>query len=343
MHIVIIGNGPAGEKAAGIIQKEKPEYRITIITEESCPFYLRPGLVNYIAGELKEHAFCTKDISKYQDRNIELLLNSRVTKLNPAKQELEFIHTQSNEAQFPLHYDQLLIATGANYFIAPQLLPFRQYLYTVHSIDDANQLIESSKTAKTAVVMGSSLLGAELVRALYQLGISVTYLTRKETFWPRTLFHTRAEQVASVLREHGIDLVYGEDIRNVTVYADKLVGVITSKKRELDCDLVGIATDLVPSVDFLKDSGLKIFRGVVVDPQMRTNLPNIYAAGDIAQVYYPKHKMHQVHYSWINASEQGEIAGYNMAGIPRTFREEYATDEIEMYGLNILSRWIRKK
>lgn len=343
MHTVIIGDGPAGEKAADIIHQEKPEYRITMITEESCPFYLRPGLVNYIAGDLQEHAFCTKDISKYQDRNIELLLNSRVTKLNPVKQELEYINTQSNEVQSPVQYDQLLIAAGANYFIAPPLLPFRQYIHTVYSFADANRLIEASKTAKKAVVMGSSLLGAELVRALYHLGITVTYLTRKETFWPRTLFHTQAEQVASVLRDHGIDLVYGEDIRDITVYADKLIGIVTSKKREIYCDLVGIATDLVPSVEFLKNSGLKIFRGIVVDPQMRTNIPNIYAAGDIAQVYYPKHKMHQVHYSWINASDQGEIAGYNLAGIPRTFHEEYATEDIEMYGLNILSRWAQKK
>lgn len=343
MHIVIIGDGPAGEKAAAIIHQEKPEYRITIITEESCPFYLRPGLVNYIAGELHEHAFCSKDINKYQSRNIELQLNSRVAKLDAAKQELELTSTQTNKKLPAMHYDQLLIAAGADYFIAPSLLPFRQYIYTVYNINDANRLIEKSKTAKKAVVMGSSLLGAELVRALYTLGIEVTYLTRKETFWPRTLFHTHAEQVASVLREHNIDLVYGEDIREITVYSNKVMGIVTSKKREMVCDLVGIATDLVPRVEFLKDSGLKIFRGIVVNPQMQTNIPNIYAAGDIAQVYYPRHKMHQVHYSWINASNQGEIAGYNLAGIERSFREEYATEDLEMYGMNILSRWTKTK
>lgn len=339
MHQIIIGDGPAGEKAAEIIRRENPEDEITIVTEESCPFYLRPGLVNYLAGELKDHTFCTKDISKYQERNINLLLKTRVTNVNPVQQEINIINPQTNNNSQSLHYDQLLITAGAHYFVPLQLQPERQYIHTMYTLDDANRLIEASKTAKEAIVMGGSLLGAELVRALYQLGIKVTYLTRKETFWPRLLFHTRAEQVAAVLRSHGIEVIYGEDIRRLIIQSGKVAGVVTTKRRELYCDLVGLATDLVPNVEFLKESGIKTFRGVVVEPNMRTSIPNIFAAGDIAQVYYTKHKMHQVHYSWINAAEQGEIAGYNMVGIPRTFREEYATDELEMYGMNILSRW----
>lgn len=339
MHHIIIGNGPAGEKAAEIIRREKPKDEITIVTEESCPFYLRPGLVNYLAGELKDHLFCTKEVTKYQERNVALLLTTRVTKINPVQQEINIINTQANEGEQRFHYDQLLIAAGAHYFVPLQLQPERQYIHTMYTIEDANRLIEASKTAKEAIVMGGSLLGAELVRAFYQLGIKVTYLTRKETFWPRLLFHTRAEQVAAVLRSHGIEVIYGEDIRRLIIQGGKVGGVITTKRRELYCDLVGLATDLVPNVEFLKESGIKTFRGIVVDPQLKTNLPDIFAAGDIAQVYYPKQKMHQVHYSWINAAEQGEIAGYNMVGIPRTFREEYATDELEMYGMNILSRW----
>jgi NAD(P)H-nitrite reductase large subunit len=342
MHHIIIGDGPAGEKAAEIIRQEKPSDRITIITDEPTPFYLRPGLVNYLAGEMGDHHFCTKDISKYPQRNIELILNTRVINILPAQQEITMVSQETNVEQ-RLPYDQLLIAAGAHYFISPQLQPFRQYIHSMYTLDDANRLIIASKTAKTAIVMGGSLLGAELVRALYQLGLQVTYLTRKETFWPRMLFHTHAEQIAAVLRQHGIEVVYGEDIRSMIIYADKVIGITTSKRREIDCDLVGIATDLVPNVAFLKDSGLKIFRGIVVDPNMRTNLPNIFAAGDIAQVYYPKHKMHQVHYSWINAAEQGEIAGSNMAGIPRIMREEYANEELEMYGMNILSRWTHEK
>ncbi|MDI6784078.1 MAG: FAD-dependent oxidoreductase [bacterium] len=343
MHHIIIGDGPAGEKAAEVIRKQKPEDEITIITEERNSFYLRPGLVNYLAGEFKDHQFCAKDLSKYQERNIRILLNTRVTKIKPAQQEISTINTLKNDGEQSLPYDRLLIAAGAHYFVSPQLLPYRQYLHTMYNLDDANRLIEASKSVKSAVVMGGSLLGAELVRVLHQLGIRVTYLTRKETFWPRTLFHTQAEQVAAVLRAHGIEVVYGEDIRNLIIYSDKVAGIVTTKRREIDCDLVGIATDLVPNVEFLKNSGFKIFRGVVVDPNMQTNIPNIFAAGDVAQVYYTKQKMHQVHYSWINAAEEGEIAGWNMAGIPRTIREEYAKEELEMYGMNILSRWTHKK
>ncbi|MCX7918475.1 MAG: FAD-dependent oxidoreductase [bacterium] len=343
MHHIIIGDGPAGEKAAEIIRREQPNDAITLITEEPYPFYLRPGLMNYLAGEFNDHPFCVKEIARYRERNIDLRLNTRVTRINPESQEVSVVSSHDARAEQQLHYDRLLIAAGASYFIPPQLIPVQQYLQMVYTLDDANRLLAASKTAKSAIVMGGSLLGVELVRALYQLGLQVIYLTRKETFWPRTLFHTQAEQVAALLRQHGIELIFGEDIRELLIQSDKVIGIITTKRRELPCDLVGIATDLVPNVGFLKNSGLKIFRGVVVDPHMRTNIPNVYAAGDIAQVYYTKTRMHQVHYSWINATEEGEIAGWNMAGISRTIREEYANDEFEMYGMNIFSRWTHAK
>lgn len=308
MRYVIIGNGGAGLRAAQVIRERDPEGDITIVDKERHPCYYRMRLPDYISGWRKRDFVFVVSEDFYREKRIRFLAGESVTSLRTEGREVVL---SSGEA---LPYDRLLIASGARpreLAVPGSDLDGVVYLRT---LDQADDILRRGNEAHRAVALGGGLLGVELARSFNEMGLETHYLIREDRFWPQMLDAAGSSLVERVLEEKGIVLHKEEGIEEIRGEDGRVRGVLTASGVELETDLVGVAIGVVSNLEFLKGSGLETDRGVIVDDRLRANLPDIYAAGDVAQALDTSSGEHRVVTSWLNAQRQGEVAGSNMSG-----------------------------
>ncbi|MBM4081484.1 MAG: hypothetical protein FJ278_17405 [Planctomycetes bacterium] len=305
---LIIGNGVAGIRAAEAIRQRDSRSSVTILSAESYPFYLRPQLPRFVAGEVPEAGLKGKPKRYYADNGLDVRLGAQVVGLKDNKVTLQDGQT--------IEFDTLLIATGARPTVPAGVDVKTAGVVTLGSLDDAKRLKEAVNTAKTAVVLGAGIFGIELVNTLVRCGVAVTFLIPEARFWPEALDEIASDLAEKHLSAAGVRLVKGVKLAETRARQGKLSGVTTTGGDFIECQLLGVAEGATPNVDFLRPSGLQMDRGIVVDAQMRTNLPNVFAAGDCAQVAHVASGGLETSIRWQNAWQQGAVAGANMAGEP---------------------------
>ncbi len=331
MRYVIIGNGGAGLRAAQTIRKRDPEGIITMVDGERYPCYYRMRLPDYISGwRERETVFVVGD-GFYPENGIELLREERVVSVRP--QEHEVVLKKNGT----IPYDRLLIAAGTRPREISCPGAWLDGVVYLRTLDQAEDIIRRGKAARNAVALGGGLLGVEMARAFNELGLKTRYLIREDRFWPQMLDARGSSLVEKVLVEKGILLHKEEGIEEIAGEEGRVAGVRTSAGRDLDADLVGIAIGVVSNLEFLEESGIKTDRGVVVDEHLRCDLPDIYAAGDIAQAYDKASGEHRLVTSWLNTQRQGEIAGTNMSGGEAELEAVIPFNVIVIYGLPVAS------
>ncbi|MEJ5186189.1 MAG: FAD-dependent oxidoreductase, partial [Candidatus Geothermincolales bacterium] len=331
MEYLIIGNGGAGLTAARTLRNLDAGGKITIVDEETHPCYYRMRLPDYICGWKDRDSvfFVTRDF--YREKGIEFLGGRRVTRVVPEKRLVEL---DGGEA---LSYGRLLIASGAR----PRPLPVPgsdlDGVVYLRTLDQAEDIIRRGKEASEGVVLGGGLLGVELARCFNELGLRTHYLIREDRFWPQMLDVTGSALVEQVLAEKGVVLRKGEGIQEIRGEGGKVTSVLTSSGEELPADMVGVAIGVVCNLEFLEGSGIETRQGVLVDDRLRSNVEDVYAAGDVAQAYDPVLGEHRVVTSWLNALRQGETAARNMAGEETALGGVVPFNVIVIYGLPVAS------
>lgn len=329
MHYVIIGNGGAGLRAAKTIRERDSEGDITVVDTEIHPCYYRMRLPDYISGwKERDSVFVIKE-DFYRENRIRFLARETVTALRPEKREAVLASGMS------LPYDRLLIASGARpreLAVPGADLDGVVYLRT---LDQAEDIIRRGKEATKAVVLGGGLLGVELARAFNEMGLETRYLIREDRFWPQMLDTAGSALVEKVLADKGVILHKEEGIEKIVGKAGRVEGVRTTSGDLLEASLVGVAIGVVSNLEFLEESGVEVDRGVVVDDRLRSNAPDIYAAGDVAQALDTASGEHRVVTSWLNAQRQGEIAGINMSGGDAFLEGVVPYNVIVIYGLPV--------
>jgi NAD(P)H-nitrite reductase large subunit len=185
------------------------------------------------------------------------------------------------------------------------------------------------------VALGGGLLGVEFARAFNELGLATHYLILEDRFWPQMLDSAGSSIVEKVLTEKGIVLHKEEGIEEIEGADGSIKGVKTTKGDILQADLAGIAIGVVSNLEFLEGSGIETDRGVLTDERLRSSVPDIYAAGDIAQAYDVGSGEHRLVTSWLNTQRQGEIAGTNMGGGDAALEGVVPFNVIIIYGLPV--------
>jgi nitrite reductase (NADH) large subunit len=307
---VIIGDGGAGLTAAHFIRQADAGARIEIYSEDPNAAYYRAALTNYLIGELREAQLFAIPPDFFRIHNIQRI-HDRVLAVDGRNSRLTL--AQGGEVA----YDQLLIAAGAR--PNPPEFPGVELtgVMTMRTLQDARTVMDlaSSKRLRQAVVVGGGLLGIEWVQGLLHHHTKVIYLLRGERFFEQGLDQTASDLVISRLRAAGVDVRINEEIGEALGGKGGRVRAVRLKNSgdEIECQLVGIAIGIRPNVEFLDGSGIDVVvdpkrgisRGIQVDEYLRTNIPNIYAAGDIT---------HSTLGLWEVARLQGRAAGRNMAG-----------------------------
>ena len=329
MRYVIIGNGGAGVRAAQTIRARDAEGEITIVDREAHPCYYRMRLPDYISGWRKRESVFFVPESFYADNRVEFLRGETVTAVDAANRLVRL------EKNGDLPYDRLLVAAGAR----PRELACPggdlDGVVYLRTLDQADDIIRRAGEAKAAVALGGGLLGVEMARAFNELGLATSYLIREDRFWPQMLDAAGSSLVERVLAEKGIELRKGEGIEEIHGEGGRVTGVRTTAGTEHQADMVGVAIGVVSNLEFLEGSGLETDRGVLVDEGLRASLPDVFAAGDIAQALDVGSGEHRLVTSWLNTQRQGETAGINMSGGETYLEAVIPYNIIVIYGLPV--------
>ncbi len=305
MHIAIIGNGISGVTAARFIRKLS-DHRITIISAESDHFFSRTALMYIYMGHTR-----FEDTKPYEDwfweKNRIGLLKAHVETVDAEGKRLIL------KDRAPLNFDKLLIACGSisNKFDWPgQDLKGVQGLYSLQDLEAMNA---ASKGLQRAVVVGGGLIGIEMAEMFHSRRIPVTMLIREKNFWDVVLPEEEAKMVNRHIREHGIDLRLETELKEIIDDGKGHVkGVITKKGEVIECGFVGLTVGVSPNIAFLEGSGIETEKGVLVNDFLETSMPDIYAAGDCAQLRNPSPGRKAVEAIWYTGRMMGETVAYNI-------------------------------
>jgi nitrite reductase (NADH) large subunit len=321
---LIIGNGVAGTTAAENIRKNEPGKSITIVTEEDAPFYYRLRLNEYISGELSEPALQAKKDQWYEDMKIRLLLNTRITGADPAK---GIVITGKGEK---LAYNKLLIASGSYSFIPPVKGSEKTGVFAIRNLQDARNIIAHVKEIREVVIIGGGLLGLEAGNAFRKLNKIVTVVEFFPRLLPRQLDQKGAERLQVIMEDKGFNFRLGAKTEAIegenTVKSVRLEGGET-----LSAGMVIMSAGVRPNMALAKEIGLECDKGVKVDEYLRTNLTNIFAAGDVTEFKGIPYGI------WTAAMEQGKIAGINMAGGEMVYNGTTMANTLKVVGIDLAS------
>jgi len=333
MSYLIIGNGIAGVTAAEILRNENSAADITVIADDPFPVYYRPALKDYLAGKVHAEKLWARPRSFYQEQNIRFL-PERVVSIQAGQHTVQLQNGQQ------MSYARLLLANGAH---ASRLnCPGSDLngVTTLRTVTDYQEVLGRLSEVRRIVVSGSGTLALETIETLRHRGYSVTHLLRRSTLWSDVLDATASDLVLQQEKRDGVDVRIEEEIAEITGKQGRVNGVVTTRGTRIPCQMVIVAIGVEPIIDFIKSSGIPCGRGVKVDGAMRTNAPDIYAAGDVLETTDTMTGRTRVIGQWYPAVQQARAAAYSMLDLldtSRPFRPGSFYNATFLYGLDFAS------
>jgi 3-phenylpropionate/trans-cinnamate dioxygenase ferredoxin reductase subunit len=304
---VIIGDGIAGSSAAETVREADPDADVTVITDEGEALYNRILIKEFAKGKLPEAPISIHDPDWYEERDIDLQLDTHVTTVDADAHE---IHTHSGDTY---EYDKLLVATGGT----PTQLPVdnsdAEGVHHFWTFEDARGIKENAESAEKGVVVGAGLLGIDLAAICGAQEVEANYLMRGECWWRYALSPDGAEIIHDALREKNVTPVFDSGVDHFETDDDgHVTAAVDPNGDRYEASFVGAAIGLDFNTEFLQDTDLELDYGIVTDEHMRTNVEDVYAAGDITQFHDVLLGERAQNGAWGSAKEQGSIAGANM-------------------------------
>lgn len=313
---VLIGSGIAALSAAEAIRRVDRQGRITLLSSDPEPFYSRPGLAYLLTGAVPERQLQIRTPAEVKALGLERVTGT-ATRLRPAEHR---VHLASGDE---LRFDRLLLAPGARSI--PAGFPGAELdgVVQLDGLGDARRIVQASRRGRTAVVVGGGSTALELVEGFHARRMKTHYLLRGERYWPRVLDPAESALVESGLAGAGIRLHRRTEVLRAVGKGGRLSGVETSAGT-IACDLLAVATGVEPRTELARAAGLAVDRGILADEYLATSAPDIYVAGDAAQVHDPAVGRAVLDTLWSTAQAQGHAAGLNLAGSREVYRKDVA-------------------
>jgi len=301
MNIVIIGYGVASHWACKTIRKYSPDSNIIIITNEQTPTYYKVYLADYLAGKISLPQMYPPDMQT-PDNHLQIHMGKQVMKIDTAGKS---VLLQTGES---IAYDKLLIATGAETKLNTDLKKISG-IFTLNSIKDTNTLMSFNGKVKKSVIVGDNIHLFEIIRALRSLDSKITVILKNKRLFQDYLNEKGTGFINNLLDD--VEFILNTEIINFIPHHNQLKAIELSNGKIIDADLAIINGPLEPNLDFL---GLD--SKICVDYHMRTEYPDIYAAGDvcICMDEYPEFSI-----GWRRAWLQGITAATNILGHEKTY------------------------
>lgn len=303
MQILILGNGIAGITAARTLRKYS-DHPVTVISGESRYFIARTALM-YVYMGFQQRQDLQPYPADFWTKNRIHLVQDQIQKLDlPGRKLL-------GGGQYP--FDRLLLAPGS----VPDLPPWPglhligvQGFYHLHDLENLERLTPS---IRKAVIIGGGLIAIELAEMLHSRGIHVTLLVREKGFASHLLPDEESALVGKEIERHGVTLRLRTSVAELQDRGDGRIGaVLTTSGEAIPCDFAGMATGVKPNIYWLTNSGLELNKGILVDPFLRTNHPQVFAAGDAAELRQPPPERRAIETQWYTGRIMGETAAANI-------------------------------
>jgi len=334
-HFVVIGNGPAGNKAALTLRLEDPDARITLINRARGGSYRPHLLPHFVAGRIEEEDLCIFSPASYKERDIKLRCGQEVIGVDFDRREIFLDHREK------LSFDGLIIAVGGKPRIPEHVFVFQDLMLTLKTVDDAKVWTERLKSSESVLIIGGDLTSLSFTKELVGMGKKVYFALNEDAFWPLRFNKRLFEEVSARLSEKGVEVLKHAELTGMSRHSDGLL-VVEMEAGEIVVNLIGAFFGLVPDVRFLSGSGLRIDRGILVDEYLNTGFEGVYAAGDCAQIYHPEILDYWVSIGHDNAVALGQTAALNLVGERKRAMpsSECLTECVfDVQGVNVNTSW----
>ena len=322
--LVIVGASLAGGKAAEAARAAGFDGRVVLIGDETAPPYERPPLSKAILrGEVDLDAARVHPAAFYDDQQIELVNDHAIALDVPTR----LVELTGGDA---IRFDTAVLATGA----APRSLAVPgadlDGVHHLRTIDDAVRLRDAIRTSSRVAVIGAGWIGSEVAASARQMGADVVLVDPAPAPLHRVLGADIGDVFARLHADHGVTLRMGTGVRAL-LGTKHLESIVLDDGRVEVADVAIIGVGVTPRTELAdRTAGLRVDHGIVVDQHLETNVPGIYAAGDVANAWHPHYQRHLRVEHWANAQHQGTTAGTNATGgraiysrLPYFFSDQY--------------------
>lgn len=330
MNYVIIGNSAAGVACVEAIRSRDKKSKITIISEETYHIYSRCLLSYYLAGDIKEEKLVYRTDDFYKENNVETMIGSLCEKVLPKEKTVKLKGGGS------VKFDSLLIATGARSKFPDMKGAEKDGFLGLRTIKDAGLLLSRLKNVKTAAILGGGLIGLKAAYGISAHKKDVRVIVKSNQVLSQVLDKKAGAIFQDWIAKKGISIMTGLEALEV-LGKSAVEGVRLDNGKTLDCQMVIVGKGVLPNTEIVKDTGIKIGEGIMVDEHLATSVDSIYAAGDVAQARDRITGETGIHALWPIAVEEGRIAGLNMAGEKAVYDGSMGMNAVEFFGLPLVS------
>ncbi len=335
MRYIIIGGSAAGVSTIEAIRSLDRTSQIELFTDEETPLYSRVLLTYYIAGALPKEELHFRPLEFFKENGVTPHLQTRVKTVSP---DSKSIQTEDGK---DYTYDRLLIATGSS----PKMLDIpgvdKEGVYGLRKMEHAQKILEHSEKTNTVCILGGGLIGLRDGYALAARGLKVKMIVKSNRVLSQMLDEESSAMVQERLQEHGMEIETGRDAVEI-LGKGTVAGVVLDNGEELGCQMVIIGKGVDPNVGLIASTRIEVKEGIVADEHMRTNVPDIYVAGDVAETYDISRDRTVINAIWPCAFEQGRIAGLNMGGQEAKYVGSFRMNSLDIYGLPVISMGVTR-
>jgi 3-phenylpropionate/trans-cinnamate dioxygenase ferredoxin reductase subunit len=311
---VILGNGIAGQTCAEELRARDSECSIVMIAAERHPLYNRVALPRYLRGQVRQEKVLMRTVEDYEKRGLEIHFETWATSVDVREKVV-----RTNRGQ-EFTYDALLIATGGR----PKPPPWPgsdevSEVFGFQTLDDTNAIIEKADQSEHVLVMGGSFIAYELAEGVvFRKKAKVTWIQRGPWFL-RYVLDAEGGQLCRQLGEAaGVEFICEDEVTRFSRCNGHYLAE-TQRGRRVEFEMMAYGVGLDYYTEPTRDTGIELRRGIVTDAKLRTNAPDVYAAGDIAVFFDQMVGKHNQMGTWDNAMAHGKVTAHNMAGEDEDF------------------------
>jgi NADPH-dependent 2,4-dienoyl-CoA reductase/sulfur reductase-like enzyme len=305
-ELVIVGGGLASARAIKSYRESGGEGSIALISKDSTLPYHRPPLSKrFLRGETDEEPL-VEDQSFYVDHGVEVMLETSVSSVDTRERSVELEDDR-------LGYGKLMLASGA----WPRKLPVPgadlDGVFLLRTVANSKAIRSAAESAQRAAIVGAGFIGMEVAASLRRIGKEVSLIHLGRWLFDQLGVEQLSDELAALYESNGVELILGNEVDSFEGNGN-LQAVTTRNGRRIEADLAVVGIGVDPVTDFLQGSGIEVDNGIVVDQRFETNVPDVYAAGDVARFYDPLFRSRRRIEHWSNANYQGTEVGKVLTG-----------------------------
>ena len=309
-RLIVIGGGLASARAIESYRQAGGDGRIALISrDDTLPYHRPPLSKRFLRGEAEIADTLVEGEEFYVRNDVDVILETTVRHVDTRERKVE------TEGGRRYGYEQLVIASGAT----PRRLEVPgadlDGIFMLRTLAEATAIRKAAASSRDALVVGGGFIGMEIAASLQQLGLEVSLVHRESRLFQHVNAPELEHDLASLLADNRVDLVLADE---VAAFGGRshVDSIETAAGRTLVGDFVVVGVGVEPVVDFLAASGVELDNGVVVNERFETNVPGVYAVGDVAAFFDPLYKRRRRIEHWSNANYHGTEVGKILAGAP---------------------------